>query len=135
MGNFPGDTSNEVKILGRIEIFWECLPKFQDDIPDFQDDFYLQTVLLRLSPPVTSLITLSAKTLHILGSREPGLHYESDCIGENLPTSILAFAQPLKTVGLFICLFAFSSSNVSNQEHEWQVKVRHISFNVVKILT
>ena len=41
LGKFFQETrSNEVKILGSfIEIFWECLPKIRDDIPDFRDDF------------------------------------------------------------------------------------------------
>ena len=40
-----------------MRFLWEGVPKFWDNIPDFQDDFYLHTVtlkqgLLELSPPM-----------------------------------------------------------------------------------
>ena len=50
-GEFPG--RHEViqlkfwDILSYKFFFWKCVPKIWDDIPDFQDDFYLHTVLLK----------------------------------------------------------------------------------------
>ena len=52
--------SNEVKILGSLRFFWECLPKIRKDIPDFRENFDLHMILfkqrlLELSPAVYSM--------------------------------------------------------------------------------
>ena len=56
---FPETQSNEVKILGILRYFGECLPKIWDNIPDFKEELYLHMVLLKqclleLSPPIAS---------------------------------------------------------------------------------
>ena len=47
LGNFWETLSNEVKVSGSLRISGECLQNIRHNTPDFWEDFYLHTVLLK----------------------------------------------------------------------------------------